>query len=142
LAVYAKRTKRICICSYAAEMEESTTVEFWRKAIDQVQQSQAFSSVCIEPNPGGKPYFRREEGASIPMRILKGISERRWETEIAKEVFEPFSGDVAPLTQGNSIYMEVTLSAPRRRIFPRWSGNDDYASAIQNALSFGAASVR
>ena len=88
--------------AYAAEIEGRTTVDAWRKAIDRVQQSQPFFSVCIEPNKGGKPYFRYVAGvagASILMRVLNGASEHRWETEMAKEVFEPFSGDEAPLVR-------------------------------------------
>jgi hypothetical protein len=85
--------------AYAAEIEGHTTVDAWRKAIDQVQQSQPFFTVCIEPNPGGKPYFRQVAGASIPMRVLNGLSEHRWETEVAKQVFEPFSGDEVPLVR-------------------------------------------
>jgi len=38
------------------------------------------------------------------MRVLYGISEHRWETELAKEVFEPFSGDEAPLVRTVLIY--------------------------------------
>jgi len=97
--------------AYAAEIEGRTTVDAWRKAIDQLQQSQPFFSVCIEPNPGGKPYFRHAAGASIPMRVLNGASEHRWETEMAKEVFEPFSGDKAPLVR------TVLIHDPDRSIF-------------------------
>lgn len=96
--------------AYAAEIVGPTTIDAWRKAIDQIQQSQPFFSACIEPNPGGKPYFRHVEGVSIPMRVLNGISEHRWETEIAKEVFEPFSGDVAPLVRA------VIIHEPARSI--------------------------
>lgn len=96
--------------AYAAEIEGPTTVDAWRKAIDQIQQSQPFFSVCIEPNPGSRPYFRHVEGASIPMRVLKGISEHPWEKEIAKEVFEPFSGEVAPLVR------TVLIHEPARSI--------------------------
>lgn len=96
--------------AYAAEIVGPTTVDGWRNAIDQIQQSQPFFSVCIEPNPGGKPYFRDVEGAFIPMRVLNGISEHRWETEIAKEVFEPFTGDVAPLVR------TVLIHEPARSI--------------------------
>ena len=85
--------------AYAAEIEGRTTVDAWRKAIDQLQQSQPFFSVCIEPNPGGKPYFRQVAGASIPLRVVNGVSGHRWETEVAKQVFEPFSGDQAPLVR-------------------------------------------
>lgn len=97
--------------AYAAEIEGPTTVDAWRKAIDQVQQSQPFFSVCIESNPGGRPYFRHVEGTPIPMRVLTGIAEHRWETEIAKEVFEPFSGDIAPLVR------TVLIHEPARSIF-------------------------
>jgi phthiocerol/phthiodiolone dimycocerosyl transferase-like enzyme len=97
--------------AYAAEVEGPTTVDAWRNAIDQVQQSQPFFSACIETNPSGKPYFRHVAGASIPMRVLNGISEHRWETEMAKEVFEPFSGDVAPLVR------TVLIHEPARSIF-------------------------
>jgi hypothetical protein len=71
--------------AYASEIEGRTTVDAWRKAIDQVQQSQPFFSVCIEPNKGGKPYFRQVAGASIPLRVVNGVSGHRWETEVAKQ---------------------------------------------------------
>lgn len=97
--------------AYAAEIMGSATVSAWRKAIDQIQQSQPFFSVCIAHNPGGRPYFHHVEGAPIPMRVLNGISEHPWEVEIAKEVFEPFSGDMAPLVR------PVLIHEPARSIF-------------------------
>jgi hypothetical protein len=97
--------------AYAAEIEGPTTVEAWRKAIDQVQQSQPFFSVCIEANPGGKPYFRHVAGASIPMRDLNGTVEYRWETEMAKEVFQPFAAEDAPLVR------TVLIHEPERSVF-------------------------
>jgi hypothetical protein len=97
--------------AYVAEIEGPTTVDAWRKAIDQVQQSQPFFSVCIEPNPGGMAYFRHVEGVSVPMRVLHGVSEHHWETETAKEVYEPFSGDKAPLLRS------VLIHEPDRSIF-------------------------
>src|SRR3981081_3994304 len=57
------------------------------------------------------PYFRHVAGASIPMRVLNAGSEHRWETEMAKEVFEPFSGDEAPLVR------TVLIHDPDRSIF-------------------------
>jgi hypothetical protein len=54
--------------AYAAEMEGSTTVEAWRKAIDKVQQSQPFFSVCIEPNPDGSLIFVVRKELQFPMR--------------------------------------------------------------------------
>jgi hypothetical protein len=84
---------------HAAEIEGGTTVDAWRKALDQVQRSQPLFSVCIDPNRGGRPYFRDVAGTSIPMRVLRGISANRWETEFAKEVCEPISGDIAPLVR-------------------------------------------
>jgi Condensation domain len=97
--------------AYAAEIEGTTTVDDWRNAIDQVQQSQPFFSVCIESNPDGRPYFRHVAGASIPIRVLNGISEYRWETEMAKEVFGNFESDVAPLVR------TVLIHEPERSIF-------------------------
>lgn len=97
--------------AYALEIEGPTTVEAWRKALDQIQTSQPFFSVCIEPNLGGRPYFRRVEGAPIPMRVLDGTSAQSWETEMAEEVFTPFSGDHAPLLR------TVLIHQPQRSIF-------------------------
>jgi hypothetical protein len=97
--------------AYALELEGPTTVEGWRKALDQVQASQPLFSACIEPNFGGRPYFRHVEGAPIPMRVLDGMSAQSWETEMAKEIFIPFSGDHAPLLR------TVLIHQPQRSTF-------------------------
>jgi hypothetical protein len=88
--------------SYAMELEGPTTVEHWRKALDQVQKSQPFFSVCIEPNPGGRPYFRHVDCGSIPMHVLS--STESWEAEMAREVFTPFYAEHAPLLRAVLIY--------------------------------------
>ena len=43
--------------AFAMEVEGSTTAADWRPALDALQQSQPLSSVRIEPNTGGVPFF-------------------------------------------------------------------------------------
>src|SRR4030081_3723965 len=81
--------------AYAMEVDGPTIVADWRSALDAVQRSQPFFSVRIEPNNGGVPCFRHVDGAPIPLRVVHGMSGPSWQEERAREIFTPFTGDVA-----------------------------------------------
>jgi hypothetical protein len=93
------------------EIEGPTTIADWRMALDQIQHSQPLFSACIEPNAGGRPYFRHMDAVSIPMRILDGSLVQSWESEMATEVVTPFDANRAPLLR------TVLLYLPQRSIF-------------------------
>jgi hypothetical protein len=76
----------------------------WRSALDVLQRSQPFFSVCIEPNNGDMPFFRHVDGAAIPLRVVDGMSGPRWQEEMAWEIFTPFAGDAAPLLRATLIH--------------------------------------
>ena len=50
--------------AYAMEVDGPTIVAEWRSALDAIQRSHPFFSVCIEPNNGGVPFFRHVDGAA------------------------------------------------------------------------------
>src|SRR3982074_1163801 len=44
--------------AYAMEVGGPTIVADWQSALDAIQRSHPFFSVCIEPNGGAVPFFR------------------------------------------------------------------------------------
>ena len=89
--------------AYAMEVDGPTVVADWRSALDAIQRSHPFFSVCIEPNNGGVPFFRHVD-APIPLRVVGGMSGPSWQEEMAREIFTAFAGDVAPLLRATLIH--------------------------------------
>jgi hypothetical protein len=54
-------------------------------------------SVYIDGSPGSLPWFRRNEGVPIPLRIVEGDPKTRWEGEVSKELATRFDPSRAPL---------------------------------------------
>src|ERR1700716_3810478 len=59
---------------------------------------------CIEPYHGSVPFFRHVDGAPIPLRVVDEMSGPSWQEEMAREIFSPFAGDVAPLLRATLIH--------------------------------------
>ena len=83
--------------AHAIEVTGATTVEQWRSALDALQQSQPFFSVQIYVDSNNRPYFRRVDGAPIPMRVLDAKLSTNWEVELGKEVSTVVAANQAPL---------------------------------------------
>src|SRR5215510_6757421 len=90
--------------AHAIEVTGTTTVELWRDALNALQQSQPFFSVQIDVDSNNRPYFRRVEGAPIPMRVLDGKLGTSWESELGKEVSTMVVADHAPLLRAVLIH--------------------------------------
>jgi hypothetical protein len=90
--------------AHAIEVTGTTTVEQWRAALNALQQSQPFFSVQIDVDSINWPYFRRVDGAPIPMRVLRGKPGTSWEKELAKEVSTMVAADQAPLLRAVLIH--------------------------------------
>src|SRR5258708_38462422 len=56
--------------AHAIEVMGTTTVDQWRTALDALQLSHPLFSVRIDIDDDKRPYFRRVDGSSIPMRVL------------------------------------------------------------------------
>ena len=78
--------------AYAMEVDGPTVVADWRSALDAIQRSHPFFSVCIEPNNGGVPFFRHVDGAPIPLRVVGGMSGPSWQEEMAREILSTQKG--------------------------------------------------
>jgi hypothetical protein len=83
--------------AFAVKVTGATTVDQWRTALDALQLSQPFFSVCIDVDKDKRPYFRQVDDSPIPMRVLDGKFAASWEAEMAKENSTMVSGDHAPL---------------------------------------------
>ena len=97
--------------AHAIEVTGTTTVEQWRAALKAWQQSQSFFSVQIDVDSNNRPYFRRVDGAPIPMRVLDGKLSTSWEAELGKEVSTMVAADRAPLLRA------VLIHGAERSIF-------------------------
>lgn len=84
----------------AAEVDGSTAVSDWRRALDLVQQRHPLLSVRIETNGENRPCFRQDLAAPIPLRVVQGTNvTQRWEIETALELSTPFDSAKAPLVR-------------------------------------------
>jgi len=90
--------------AHAIDVTGTTTVEQWRTALDALQQSQPFFCVQIDVDSNNSPYFRRVEGASIPMRVFDGKLGTSWEAELGKEISTMVAADGAPLLRAVLIH--------------------------------------
>jgi hypothetical protein len=97
--------------AHAIEVTGTTTVEQWRAALKALQQSQPFFSVQIDVDSTNRPYFRRVDGAPIPMRVLDGKLSTSWEAELGKEVSTMVAADRAPVLRA------VLIHGAERSIF-------------------------
>jgi Condensation domain len=98
--------------SLAAQIEGLTTVKDWRVALDHVQRRHPFFSVCIEKDENSIPRFRQVRDKPIPVRVVRvGTSQRRWLTELQKEVATPFDPGCSPLVRA------VLMHEPHRATF-------------------------
>jgi len=79
-------------------------VELWRDALNALQQSQPFFSVQIDVDSNNRPYFRRVDGAPIPMRVLDGKLSTSWQAELGKEVSTMIGANRAPLLRAVLIH--------------------------------------
>ena len=90
--------------AHAIEVTGATTVEQWRSALDALQQSQPFFSVQIDVDSNNRPYFRRVDGAPIPMRVPDAKLSTSWEAELGKEVSTMVAANRAPLLRAVLIH--------------------------------------
>src|ERR1700733_3198020 len=52
-----------------AEVNGATTLEQWEDALDAIQIRYPLLSASIRKSPGKRPFFEKERGASMPLRI-------------------------------------------------------------------------
>jgi hypothetical protein len=89
----------------AAEIAGYTTVEEWRSALDALQQRHPLLSACIDSSHSSIPYFRRVEGAPIPLRVVEDVPAR-WESEVEAELQKQFDPEQAPLMRAVLLYQK------------------------------------
>ena len=90
----------------AAQITGHTTVQWWRNALDAVQQRHPLLSACIDTTFNRVPHFRRVNGQRIPLRVVTSPNAR-WQREIAEAVNEPFTPDEAPLFRAVLLHQET-----------------------------------
>jgi hypothetical protein len=81
-----------------AEVEGTTTVEAWHKALDMVQQRHPNFAARIALDEAGHPYLQPVASARIPLRIVAG-GDWRWELEIERALATPIDARRAPLVR-------------------------------------------
>jgi hypothetical protein len=92
--------------SVSAQVEGRTTVEEWRAALKALQQRHPLLSASIELDANGAPYFQKQSGATIPLRVVKGSTLQQLESEVAKEIAMPFGDTKAPLLRATLLHEE------------------------------------
>jgi Condensation domain len=80
-----------------AQVSGETSVRDWREALARLQGRHSLLSVSIEGKPGAVPWFRQVNTAPIPLRVVHGDPQSRWEAEVAEELATPFDPRHAPL---------------------------------------------
>ena len=87
-----------------AEVKGFTEVQSWRDALDAVQRRHPILSTSINRNEEGQPALYRVDAAPIPLRVVDGSVQGRWELEVDREMAAPFTPEQAPLIRSVLIH--------------------------------------
>jgi hypothetical protein len=87
-----------------AQVSGETSVRDWREALARLQERHSLLSVSIEGKPDVIPWFRQVKTAPIPLRVVHGDPQSRWEAEVAEELATPFDPRHAPLVRAVLIH--------------------------------------
>src|ERR1700720_4492383 len=79
------------------EVKGNTKVQSWRDALDVVQKRHPILSTSIKRNEEGQPALYQVDAAPIPLRVVDGNMQERWELELDREMALPFTPEQAPL---------------------------------------------
>ena len=82
-----------------AEVNGATTLEQWEDALDAIQIRYPLLSASIRKSPGKRPFFEKERGASMPLRIEPLTDSLTLEEEMEKALQESFGDGSGPLTR-------------------------------------------
>jgi hypothetical protein len=82
-----------------AEVKGSTKVQSWRDALGAVQRRHPVLSTSINRNEEGQPALHQVDAVPIPLRVVDGSVQRRWELELDREMAVPFTPEQAPLVR-------------------------------------------
>src|SRR5580704_4136651 len=87
-----------------AEVKGITKVQSWRDALDAVQKRHPILSTSIKRNEEGQPALYQVDAAPIPLRVVDGSAQERWELELDREMALPFTPEQAPLIRSVLIH--------------------------------------
>jgi NRPS condensation-like uncharacterized protein len=87
-----------------AEVKGFTKVQNWRDALDAVQRRHPVLSTSINRNENGQPALHQVDAAPIPLRVVDGSVQGRWELEVDREMAVPFTPGQAPLIRSVLIH--------------------------------------
>ena len=87
-----------------AEVKGITKVQSWRDALDAVQRRHPILSTSIKRNEEGQPTLYQVDAAPIPLRVVDGSAQERWELELDREMALPFTPEQAPLIRSVLIH--------------------------------------
>jgi len=87
-----------------AEVKGITKVQSWRDALDAVQRRHPILSTSIMRNEEGQPALYQVDAAPIPLRVVDGSAQERWELELDREMALPFTPEQAPLIRSVLIH--------------------------------------
>src|ERR1700737_1018372 len=87
-----------------AQVSGETSVRDWREGLARLPARPSLLSVSIEGKPDVIPWFRQVKTAPIPLRVVHGDPQSRWEAEVAEELATPFDPRHAPLLRAVLIH--------------------------------------
>jgi NRPS condensation-like uncharacterized protein len=87
-----------------AEVKGDTKMQSWRDALDAVQRRHPVLSTSIDRNEEGEPALYQVDAAPIPLRVVNGSVQGRWELEVDREMAVPFTPGQAPLIRSVLIH--------------------------------------
>ena len=87
-----------------AEVNGATTMEQWKDALDAIQIRYPFLSASIRKSPGKRPFFEKERGASMPLRIEPLTDSLMLEEEMEKELQKSFGDGSGTLTRATLLH--------------------------------------
>lgn len=92
----------------AAHVDGSTTIQGWRKALEQTRQRHPLWSAFISKTADGAPFFGRMHDAAVRLRVVESDSSEGWEQEVAHELSVRFDSVNGPLVRAVLMHAELS----------------------------------
>ena len=128
-----------------AQVSGKTSVRDWREALARLKERHSLLSASIEGEPGAVPWFRQVNTAPIPLRVVHGDPQSRWEAEVAEELATPFDPRHAPLVRPAAGAWAGSSSTPRTtppsRSWLTTRSQTACRSPMQSAIRFARSQV-
>ena len=91
-----------------AHIDGVTTVNSWKRALEQARQRHALWSSVIAVDEDGRPSFRAMQDPRVAFRVVKAEFAELWEEEVARELSFSIDAENGPLVRAVLLHTEAS----------------------------------